>query len=537
MVETISPFYADALWLSIAFVCGLAAKRLGLPPLVGFLVGGFIINFSGLSQGQLHSAIAPMADIGVMLLLFTIGLKLKVKSLLNKEIWGTASLHILAVIVLFSSLLMLLSFAGLTQLAQMSWTSAAMISFALSFSSTVFVVKTLEDRGELESFHGKIAIGILIIQDIFAVLFIAFSDKKLPSPWVLALPLMLWILQKVLSKILDQLEHGEMVPVFGFFATFIAGALSFNLVGLKPDLGALIIGMLLVNHPRTEELYSRMVEYKDFFLIAFFLQVGLVGLPSVSSVTIALVILPLVLLKGVLFVMLLSQFGLQPRTAYLGGLALTNFSEFGLIVGLVGVSIGLMDNEWLVVMALLMSTSFVMAAPLNRLSHTLFDTFKPLILKLNRNNTSIDCEPLDFGDAEYLVVGLGSVGLHTFETLNKEHQALVLGLDYKVDLVESLKAHGKNVLWADTTDSELWDNVKTDKLRIVYLTMSDVATNLNILESIHRLTNRDFKICAICHYPDQKEKYLANGVDFVYEFKNYIGQDYVEQTKHLVATT
>ena len=529
--EITNPFYADALWLSIAFLFGLLSKRLGLPPLVGFLIGGFVINFSGLKQGGLISVIEPMADIGVMLLLFTIGLKLKLKSLFKKEIWASASIHMLATIVLFSCFFMLVAYTGLQQFTDLTWQSAAMISFALSFSSTVFVVKTLEAHGEFESYHGKIAIGILIIQDIFAVLFIAFSDKKLPSPWVILLPLFLWLLHKILSKILDSLEHGEMVPIFGFFATFIAGALSFSLVDLKPDLGALVIGMMLVNHPRAEELYDRMAEYKDFFLVAFFLNVGLVGLPNVSTLVISGLILPLVLFKGALFLLILSRFDLQPRTVYLSSLTLTNFSEFGLIVGVVGVSIGLMSEDWLVAMALLMSASFVIASPLAKYSHVIFDKFKPTLLKINKHRHTVDEEPKDLIGAKYLVIGMGSIGKLTLDALTEKYGSAALGLDYKDDLVEEMKSEGKNVLWADTTDSVFWDNVKINSLETIYITMSDVSSNLNTLERINQLEHRNFKICSVCHYIDQSNLYIENGVDFVYQFNKYVGQDYVEQAE------
>lgn len=528
-MELINPFYADAMWLAIAFICGLGAKRIGLPPLVGFLTGGFIINYSGFHQGQLNSAIGPMADIGVMLLLFTIGLKLKIKSLFKKEIWATASIHMLLIILFFSAVIQFLGYLGIRQFTDLSWASAAMISFALSFSSTVFVVKTLESNGEFDSYHGRIAIGILIIQDIFAVLFIAFSDNKLPSPWVLLLPLVMWVLQKILSRMLNILEQGEMIPVFGFFATFIAGAFSFSLVGLKPDLGALIIGMLLVNHPKADELYHRMVEYKDFFLIAFFINVGLIGLPDFNTLIITLFILPLVLIKGGLFLWILSRFTFQPRTAYLGALSLTNFSEFGLIVGVIGLSVGLISNDWLVAMALLMSFSFVLAAPINNYSHVIFNKFKTFILKLNKNRMGEDCEPLDLGDAQYLVIGLGSVGKPAFEALKQKFQNKVLGLDYRNDLIKDLQTKNINAMWADSTDSELWDNVDTSNIKAVFLTMSDVQTNLNILESMKRIDNKSFSVFALSHYPYQKKLYLSKGVDFVFDFKNYLGKDYVEQ--------
>lgn len=524
----LSPFYTDALWLAVAFLCGLLAKRAGLPPLVGFLAGGFIINFSGFHEGHLNSAIAPLADVGVMLLLFTIGLKLKVKSLFKREIWATASIHMLIIILLFAGLIQFFGYMGIRQFTDLSWNSAAMISFALSFSSTVFVVKTLESKGEFESYHGTIVIGILIVQDIFAVLFIAFSDQKLPSPWVLVLPLILWLVQKSLSRILNILEHGEMIPVFGFFATFIAGALSFSLVGLKPDLGALIIGMLLVNHPRADELYKRMVEYKDFFLIAFFINVGLIGLPNINTLLLTSLILPFVLVKGGLFLWILSRFNLQPRTAYLSALSLTNFSEFGLIVGVIGLQMGLIPNDWLVAMALLMSFSFALAAPINKFSHLLFDRYKTFILKLERNKNSVDCEPLDFGPAEYLVIGLGSVGQPAFDTLQEKFGHKVLGLDYSAELIEELQTNKANVFWADSTDSELWDNVDSSKIKVIFLTMSDVQTNLNILECLNRINQKTFEVYALCHYPDQKELYQNKGVDFVFDYKNYLGKDYVE---------
>lgn len=528
MIENLNPFYVDALWLSIAFVCGLLAKRIGLPPLVGFLVGGFLINFIGYNEGKLNSTIDAMADVGVMLLLFTIGLKLKVKSLIRPEIWGTATLHMLFTVAVFSLLMLSFSYTGLSLFTELDVTAKLMISFALSFSSTVFVVKTLEERGEMDSYHGKMAIGILIIQDIFAVLFIAFSSGQSPSYWALLLPIWLWILKIILSKLLNLLEQGEMIPVFGFFATFIAGAFTFSLVGMKPDLGALIIGMLLVNHPQANQLYDRMTEYKDFFLIAFFINVGLVGLPSLHTFISALVLLPLILFKGGLFTIILSRFAIKPRTAYLTSLSLSNFSEFGLIVGVVGLQMGLITNEWLVAMALVMSFSFIMASPFNAIAHRLFDKYKHWILKLNKQENCQDSEPKSFGDAKYVVVGMGTIGKPTYERLNEKYPGKVIGLDYDYDKIEMMKQMQLNVQWADTTDSELWDYLNITQIKAVFLTMTDFTSNIHTLEQIQRIQNRQFKIFAIAHYPNQIEKYQTHHADFVFDYKDNLGRDFVE---------
>ncbi|MCL6257634.1 cation:proton antiporter [Aquiflexum sp. TKW24L] len=532
----IYPFYHDAIWLASAFICGVLAKRIGLPPLVGFLIAGFLINFSGLQEGNINSGIEALADIGVMILLFTIGLKLKLKELFRPEILVSATLHMVLIILGMSGMITLLMYFGISIFSDLSMESTLMLSFALSFSSTVFVVKTLEARGEMASYHGRIAIGILVIQDIFAVLFIAFSDKKIPSLWILALPIVLWLLHKILSRLLHQMEHGELFSFFGFFAIFVAGAMSFNLVGLKADLGALVIGMLLVNHPRVDELYSRMTEYKDFFLIAFFINVGMVGLPSFSTFGVAMILLPFALLKGGLFLLILSRFSLQPRTAFLSALGLTNFSEFGLIVGIVGLQVGLLTNEWVVAMAILMSLSFVLAAPLNVHSHAIFDRFKGFILKLNRNKESVDCEPLSFGNAEVLVVGLGSVGMPTFHSLQNIHGDKVLGLDFNPELVAAVQHSGHNALWADVTDSELWDNVDCKNIKAVFMTVADFNANIQTITEIDRIKDRPFKIFALSRYSDQAEKYRSMGVDYVFEYKENLGYDFVSNTmnKHSI---
>ncbi|MCC5920730.1 MAG: cation:proton antiporter [Cyclobacteriaceae bacterium] len=525
-----NPFYLDALWLSIAFVCGLLAKRIGLPPLVGFLLGGFIINFTNLENANLNSAIQVMADIGVMLLLFTIGLKLKLKSLFRPEIWGTATIHMLTTVVLISGLLLVLGTIGLSMFADLSLESALMISFAMSFSSTVFVVKTLESRGEFTSFHGKIAIGILIIQDIIAVLFIVFSEQKLPSLWVITLPAVIWILKIVLNKLLDMMDHGEMVPIFGFFATFIAGALSFDLVGLKPDLGALVMGMLLVNHPRVDELYDRMLEYKDFFLIAFFINVGLIGLPNIATVVAALILLPLIFVKGILFLGILSRFPVQPRTAYLGSLSLSNYSEFGLIVGVIGLSMGLIEDQWMVMLALSMSFSFALAAPLNNYSHIIYDKYKSFILRINKHHGTEDQTPISINGAEVLVIGLGSIGKPTYDTLKKNVDLKILGLDYNTDNINLLQSQNYNVLWADATDSDFWEKVDLSTVKAVFLSMSDFASKENIMNEINKFTQKSFKVYSIAEYADKKEELIALGVDFAFNAKEYVGEDFVEHS-------
>lgn len=162
-----------SLLIFTAFVCGFLATRIGLPPLVGYLAAGFTLYSFGIETSD---DIQQLADLGILLLLFSIGLKLKVKSLLRLEIWGSASLHMLFTVVLFSLLFFILGVIGISSFSGFTFQQAVLIAFALSFSSTVFAVKTFEERGDLGALHSNIAIGVLIIQDIAAVIFLTFFN-------------------------------------------------------------------------------------------------------------------------------------------------------------------------------------------------------------------------------------------------------------------------------------------------------------------------------------------------------------------------
>lgn len=527
-----NPYYIGAIWLALVFFFGLLAQRMGLPPLVGFLLGGFAINFVIQEHGQIHEIVQVMADIGVMLLLFTIGLKLKVKRLIKPVIWGTTLIHMGLVVAAFSVFLLLGGFLGLKYFTEIDVDSALMIGFALSFSSTVYVIKTLENNGEMSSPHGKTAIGILVIQDIIAVVFMAITSGKSPSLWVLALPIWLWILQKMLSYLLDSVEHGEMIQVFGFFATFITGAFSFYLFGLKPDLGALVMGMLLVQHPRAEELYQKMIEYKDFFLIAFFINVGLIGLPTFKTVSMAMLLLPFVVFKGVFFAGILTRFNLPKRSVYLASLSLSNFSEFGLIVGVLGMNLGLLSADWIVVMALLMSFSFFFASPIQRYAHYFLVRLESFIMR-NGEYQVIQLgeeekqRKITFIEAPYIVIGMGSLGKPVYDALQHHYPDNVIGLDHDKEKVEELSALGYQVYWTDVTFGDIWKCCNIHKIKAVYLTMSDFKVNLSVLDPIAALENKDFKVYALTQYTDQAESYLNKGADFVYNFKERLGADFV----------
>ncbi len=372
-METTPIWLVDSAWISFAFLCGFLARLIKLPPLIGFLAAGFILN--GLEVRQGGEALQELADLGVTLLLFTIGLKLDIKSMLRREIWLGTSIHMLVTTIVLSIFLFLLAFTPL--IGELNVGTAVLIGFALSFSSTVFAIKILEERGELKALHGITSVGILVMQDVIAVVFLTFTAGKIPSVWALALPL-LYLLRPLFFKFLDHAGHGELLALLGLFLAIVAGAASFEFVGLKPDLGALIMGVMIGSHPKAKELAKTLLGFKNLFLVAFFLSIGLSGLPDARILMVSGLLTIFIFLKGALFFSLMSRFNFRSRTSLFTAFALGNYSEFGLIVAAVGVKNGWIDSQWLVLIAISLTISFILGAPLNSSVHAIYSRFKPL---------------------------------------------------------------------------------------------------------------------------------------------------------------
>ena len=259
----------DVAWIALALVLGLLSRTVGLPPLVGFLAAGFLLNLHGTASGEM---LQKLSDLGITLLLFLVGLKLDLRTIARPHVWAVACLHMSTVVLVLGAAIHVLALLGASFLTGIGFSQALLIAFALSFSSTVFVVKVLEERGETASLHGRIAVGILIVQDLAAVVFLAFAAGELPTVRALLL-LILIPLRPLLTLVLQRVGHGELLVLFGFLLA-LGGAEAFELVGLKGDLGALVAGVLIASDDKADELAKTMLGFKDLFLVGFFLSIG-----------------------------------------------------------------------------------------------------------------------------------------------------------------------------------------------------------------------------------------------------------------------
>jgi predicted Kef-type K+ transport protein len=223
---------------------GLAVSYLKVPPLVGYLGGGLALLGMGATASEL---LHDIGHAGVLLLLFTIGLHLRLRSILRPEVLGAGTVQLIISAVLFTAVGLVFG---------LDITAAVIIAIALGFSSTVLAAKTLEACSELEAYHGRIAIGILILQDIVAIVLLAFSGLGAPSPWALLL-LLVPLARPLLLRLLAASRHDELLLLYGLLLALGSGAL-LELLGLSGELGAVAAGALLAGHPKADELAEKL---------------------------------------------------------------------------------------------------------------------------------------------------------------------------------------------------------------------------------------------------------------------------------------
>jgi len=514
----------DIIAVGIAYALGLAARHIGLPPLIGYLLAGFGLYAAG---SRLTPMLQELSAIGVTLLLFSIGLKLRLGSLLMPQIWAVASLHLVCSVAAAALLIVGLGTVGVSLFSVLDPASVALVAFALSFSSTVFAVKVLEEKGEMYALYGRIAVGILIVQDIAAVLFLAVSAGKTPSLWALGL-LLLIPLRPLLCKLLEKSGHGELQILFGLTLA-LGGAQLFELVQVKGDLGALILGVMLAGHARASELGRQLLGLKDLFLVGFFLSIGLSGPLSWGAVSIGLLLLLLIPFKLALFFVLLSKFNLRVRTALLSSLSLANYSEFGLIVAAVAAANQWIPGDWLIILAVALSMSFIVAAPLNSASYRLYAHLRGWLAGFETARRIAEEDVIEPGDVSVIIFGMGRVGSGAYDAMRSRVGDRVLGVDVDESTVEELVRAGRRAIRGSATDPEFWYRMRLDfeQINLILLAMPNAQENLLAARQLNEIGYRG-KVAAIAKYADEIASLRDAGVHAAFNLYAEAGAGFAE---------
>lgn len=509
--------------IGTALVFGLLATVVKLPPMVGFLLAGFTLQAAltgvvpapaALAELNVIHGLDVVADTGVTLLLFTIGLKLDIRSLVRPEVLGTAMAH-----MLISTLTWAVVFAGLSLTQFPLFTGGhlgiyLMLGFALAFSSTIFVVKTIDEEGQTGARFGVIAVGVLVIQDIAAAVFMSVAKGTAPSIWALLLVGSILPAKWIISFILSRVGRGEILIIFGVLLA-LGGYQLFELVNLKGDLGAITMGALIAGHPRAKLIAERIFSFRELLLVGFFLSVGQYGLPGTQSIIVASLLTAVLPIQTLIYLTIFRYTRLRVRTAAKSALLLTNYSEFGLIAGVVGVKNGWLPERWMVALALAVALSFVFSTILNANRAKIVGILSRLIPDLPAEKLLPQERPINFESIDTVVFGMGNLGAGAYKQFTSMYGRNVRGIDLNTERVEVLHSQGIDVVEGDATDPSLWERMQElQTVDLIVLAMPDHEGNLGAFQELLK-QHVDAFVAVVARDEEQLEEIKSWGADLV----------------------
>jgi uncharacterized membrane protein len=277
-----------------------------------------------------------------------------------------------------------------------------------------------------------------------------------------------------------------------------------------------------------------LLDFKDFFLIGFFLSIGLGGIPPVGALAVAGLMLVLLPMKSGLFFVLFNRFHLRNRTALQTSLSLSSYSEFGLIVAVASQANGILDQEWVSTIAVIVASSFVVAAAANTTRYRLYGVFSAKLSRFERRPIIPDDEIVDLGGARVIIFGMGRVGAGAYDELVALRSEIVVGVERSRDVIDANTAAGRNVVLGHALDQEFWEHLKSHyEVELIVVAMDNHASNLVCVERANEFLP-DASVAAIARYPDQVVELEDAGVDVARNLYEEAGQGLVDDATSVV---
>ncbi len=492
MIE--SAFGQIALILLVTAVIGGAAKLAKQPLIVAYIFVGILLGPTFLDLVQYEAEIELFAELGIALLLFLVGLKLDLG--LIKSIGKVAVLTGVGQ-VLFTA------FIGYFLITLLGFDSipALYISIAITFSSTIIVVKLLSDRREIDQLHGQIAVGFLIVQDILVIIAMVLIaaigssegavDRSIPVlviGSIVFIAAAVLISKYVLPRVLAWLSKSqELTLLFGVSWAIGLAAISHSL-GLSMEIGAFIAGVALASTPYRESLSAKMVSLRDIMVLFFFIQLGssLSFSDAVEQILPALVISAFVLVAKPLIVMLImSSLGYRSKVSFKTSMAIAQISEFSLILIALGFSLGQVNQAALSLVTLVAVITITLSTYLILYADTLYEHLAKYLKRLEKDTVDPRVEEAQQARYDAIVIGAGRLGSNVIHGLRKKEARLLI-VDHNPQALSQLASEGLDTLYGDISEPEFASSLPLNEADAVICTSQEKSTNLLLLETLNR---------------------------------------------------
>ncbi|WP_116473356.1 cation:proton antiporter [Zobellella maritima] len=464
-----SPFYELTALVVLAAVIGFLGVLLRQPMIVSFIAVGVLAGPSALNIVQSHEHIELLAELGIAVLLFLVGLKLDLKLI---RTLGSVALATGLGQVAFTSVIGYVIGISLG----LNTISALYVAVALTFSSTIIIVKLLSDKREVDSLHGRIAVGFLIVQDLVVVLAMmvlsafGIGEQAGEKGSVLAhigsvliyglmmLGFVLLFIRYLATPLVSRVARSqELLITFAIGWAALLAAIGSQL-GFSKELGGLLAGISLASTAFREAIVARLASLRDFLLLFFFIALGFqldLGLLG-SQVIPALVFSVFVLIGNPLIVIvIMGMMGYRKRTGFLAGLTVAQISEFSLIFMAMGLTLGHVSAESLGLVTLVGLITIAMSVYMITYSHSLYSKLDPWLNIFERSKPyreeTLEVQPSCKQAYDVILFGLGRYGKAIAHYLQKEGFSF-LAIDFNPDEVRRWRNQGHMVMYGDASD-------------------------------------------------------------------------------------
>lgn len=534
-------FIQLAIILLTAFIVSYIVRSFKQPIIIGYIIAGIIISPFLIKFGASTEVIDSFSKIGIAFLLFIVGLHLNPKVI--KEI-GIASLFIgLGQIILTFGLSFLVAF----KLLNFGMLASVYTGIALSFSSTIIIMKLLSDKQQLDSLYGKISIGILIIQDLVAIGVLMFISSSSNGTALgsfalrgllggLSLVVFLFLLGFfILPKLIKSVAKSqELLFLFSICWCFLIAAL-FSFFGFSFEIGALVAGVILSVSPYSTEISSKIRPLRDFFLIIFFIILGFnIDVLNIGSIIVNALIFSSIalLIKPLIIMFFMKAFGYTKRTNFLVGTTLAQISEFSLIILVIGVSLGHITSELLHTLILTLVITILFSTYLISYSQNLYKRFSRWLSIFEKDNIKKEIKTKKKYDA--ILFGYNRIGFGILNALKKIKQKYLV-VDFNPDTISTLKKFGMPSLYGDVGDPEFLKELPLDKIKIAVSTVPDFESNFLLIEEI-RVVNPDAIIIVRAHSIGDALELYKKGANYVLT-PHFLGGEYISKMIKDLKTT
>lgn len=517
--------------ICLAAVLSLIFRFLKQPEILAYILTGVLIGPFHLFQASNQDALQTMSQVGVTLLLFMVGLEIKVSELVSigKSII-IASLG--QVLLTFLSAFLIAGFFGFNLL------TSFYVAMALTFSSTIIVVKLLSDKRELHALYAKFSVGILLFQDILAIAFLMFLSGFSPQTGgfesltrlvfilikgLILVGLVAFLSRKIFPKIIESISRSSetlflisLAWVFG-----LAAVVSSKYVGFNIEIGGFLAGLALANSMANYQIIAKAKILRDFFIVIFFVLLGVqMSFASIYSIMVPAILLSLfvIFVKPLFIMMVLAALGYRKRTSFLTGLSLSQISEFSLILVFLGNRLGHISEKTVSLITMIGLISFFVSTYGIINSKLIYRIIGKKLnfmerADLKKDEIMQDEENLENLKDHVVVVGGDQMGQSIMEALEDLDMEVVV-VDFDPVIVKKLKDKKVHRLFGDIADLDIQERAKIDNAKVVISTIPDVEDNSLLLKEL-RHENRKAKVVVMALDSKDAGVLYKEGADYV----------------------